>query len=87
MIYLVTYYIDDEAQRQAVKSVLATCGDVVLFQPTACLLSCMQTAREVRDLVRGRMSAENTIFIAEIQKANWAGLNTRLQAWIVAHGV
>lgn len=87
MIYLVTYNIESEELRQEVKSTLAICGEIVPFQPTACLLSSVKTARDVRDMVRGIMRPESTIFISEISRANWAGLNTRLQAWIASHSV
>ena len=83
MIYLVTYELSDwDRGYAAFDARLRTCGEVLPFQKTASLLSSDLSNREIRDVVRETILPPDSFLIVDITRTRWAGLNTRLSAWI-----
>ena len=83
MIYIVTYNLSEYDRNYALLDArLRICGEVLPFQDAACLLSSEMSPREIREAVRDVVWGGDSFFIADMTNGRWAGLNTRLSAWV-----
>ena len=86
MIYVVSYDLGDPDRNYAgFRAILEGCGAFLPFQKSAGLLASSLSAAEIRDRVKQMMDVNDSLLVTDMTNVHWAGLNTRLSAWIEEH--